>query len=111
MSENEASCAHNNVSYNPIPHENGTWSNRWVCDSGCGMNFWPAPAAPQSDQPRRCLFHKIPVINQECPVCVLEDDLKESRAEFAVLSRACGNWREWPNQPTTDRPTNNQPTN
>jgi hypothetical protein len=27
-----------------------------------------------------------------------EEMLAEARSEFAILSRACGNWREWPKE-------------
>ena len=32
----------------------------------------------------------------------LEDENKEWKDLYCIMSRACGNWREWPNQVQTD---------
>ena len=49
MEQEQAGCAHKRVIHKPIKNENGTYFDRWVCDS-CGMEFIRALASrPVSD--------------------------------------------------------------
>jgi sarcosine oxidase delta subunit len=42
----QASCAHLRVAYVRIDNPNGTCSDSWRCESGCGMYFWPSMTRP-----------------------------------------------------------------
>lgn len=41
MKDNKACCAHSKVLLKHYDYPDGTRSDYWECDSGCGTRFWP----------------------------------------------------------------------
>jgi hypothetical protein len=88
MGDNQEACAHRRVSYKRIENSNGTFSDSWRCDSGCGAYFWPGlaplattlhPAAPPAGKPGEPDFG-----THEEVIAGLDAINEHNRAEIAI---------------------------
>ncbi len=62
MNDSQACCAHCRVVYKRIDHIDGTCSDSWVCDSGCGAKFIPINNNVVMTGPGYTPNHKLPPI-------------------------------------------------
>lgn len=93
--DNNAACSHSRVILKHVTHPQGTVSDYWECDSGCGKRFVPTAAtAPTDDPVLAATSHKTEPAPVDC----------DCPPQWQGHQSDCLSWRPFAAQPDTPKP-------